>query len=122
MYDQCLDMIKICFFLNFLPKSHNHVAIKQLSSTQYRIFVKLSIMFFNMHQPSAYNLRALLAHERRFIPYDLRHHCKLARTRYVNSHSDLQFDAAFVEWCNVTGILNFQAPFKKFLSYIYSFY
>ena len=41
-----------------------------LSSNQYRVFVKLSIMFFNMHQPSApYNLRSLLVQERRVIPY-----------------------------------------------------
>ena len=88
-----------------------------LSSIQYRVFVKLSIMFYNMHQPSApFNLRALLAHERRVIPYSLRRHCQFARNRFVNSHSDLQFDAVFVEWCNVTEILNFQAPFKNFLS------
>ena len=89
----------------------------ELSSIQYRVFVKLSIMFYNMHQPSApFDLRVLLAQERTVIPYNLRRHCQFARNRFVNSRSDLEFDAVFVEWCNVTEILNFHAPFKNFLS------
>ncbi len=92
-----------------------------LSSIQYRVFVKLSIMFYNMHQPSTpFNLRALLGHALKVVPYNLRRHCQFATNRFVNSHSDLQFDAVFVEWCDVTEILNFQAPFKNFLSYIWT--
>jgi hypothetical protein len=50
-----------------------------------------------MHQPSApFNLRALLAHERRVIPYNLRRHCQFASNRFVNSQSDLQFDAVLL--------------------------
>jgi hypothetical protein len=92
-----------------------------LSSIQCRVFVKLSVMFYNMHRPSApLNLRTLLAHERRFVPYNLRRHCQIARNRFVNSHSDLQLDAVYVEWCNATEILNFNFPFKDFLSYIWT--
>ncbi len=65
-------------------------------------------MLYNLQQPSApLNLRALLAHERRVVPYNLRRHCQIARNRFLNSHSDLLLDAVYVEWCNAIEIVNF---------------
>jgi hypothetical protein len=99
---------------------YSYLQLLGLSSLQYRIFLKLSIFFYDLKQHnSPANLYLLLTSQRREVCYTLRNPIQLVKPLSSNKHTDLKIDNVFINWYNVTRIYDFKISFTEFKALIY---